>query len=108
MADEDIQTPVDLGDAKSVKEKRRLSKQAAAARKEVLRTFMSSPGGRKWFYDFLVAHSAYTNPFRRDPYITAFECGELNVAQQVMAEIVEADEVLYLQMLKENKDAQDS
>lgn len=97
--------PVDLGDAKSVKEKRRLSKEAAAARKETLRGFMASSAGRKWFYDFLTAHSAYTNPFRRDPYVTAFECGELNVAQQVMAELVEADEGLYLQMLKENKDA---
>src|SRR5690349_11779860 len=52
---------------------------------------LASAEGRQFLWELLRIGRWATNPFLSDPYKTAFNCGELNVGQQIMALIEEAD-----------------
>jgi putative methionine-R-sulfoxide reductase with GAF domain len=94
--------PLDLGDPKSVKAKRRTAKQVTQRRNATVSQLMATPEGREWFYELLDFCGIYRNPHSvSGPYQTAFNCGETNVGQKVLADLQSACPDLYLKMLEE-------
>ena len=93
----------DVGDLRSVKAVEKEVKSEAQLLSEHLRTMMLDQMGRKWFYKLLSSCHILRNPFSSDPLRTAFECGEMNIGQQVFLELQAACPDLYLQMMEENK-----
>lgn len=64
---------------------------------------LDTPAGRKMLWWLLsVSKAVAVNPFSGDPYHTAFNCGEQNVGQQVLARIIEVNPEGFLAMQKEN------
>jgi len=60
--------------------------------------------GRKFLWWLLeVAHIGH-QPFSADPLITAFNCGELNIGQQVLSRITSVSPEGYVAMMKEKAD----
>lgn len=102
MADE--VHPLDVGDAASVKAVRKDAKLEAEQDIEVLRTVMSIEPGRRWMHKLLVKCHCFANPFSKDPLVTAFSCGEMNIGQQILIELNNHCTDTYLQMMKENRE----
>lgn len=94
--------PIDTSDPRTVQKAVKASKQLDLRKREALRAIMSTPEGRMWIHSLLLKAPIGSNPFSSDPYRTAFACGELNVTQQVVAELHDCSVELYLQMMKEN------
>lgn len=64
---------------------------------------LDTPSGRKMLWWLLaISRAIGVNPFAADPYRTAFQCGEQNVGQQVLARITEVSPEGFLAMQKEN------
>lgn len=88
MAEEQIELPIDLGDARSVRLRNKEIKSRELQKQEFLQAAMARPDGRMWFYDFFVMTHCFANPFRAGaPDSTAFNCGEMNIGQQVLADV---------------------
>lgn len=65
---------------------------------------LSTGGGRRYAYWLLeITKAIGVNPFNADPNVTAFQCGEQNIGQQVMAHIIEVNADAFLLMLKEQE-----
>jgi hypothetical protein len=101
---EDEDLPLDVGDAKSVKEHSKEARDREKKRIEFLRTAMLREEGRIFFYDLLVATHCFRNPFspEGDRY-TAFNCGEMNIGLQVLADLNTHCTKEYLIMMEENR-----
>lgn len=99
----DEQETYDASDAASVKSARKKARHEAAKRAEIIKGLMSTPQNRKWFYDLLVKCHIYTNPHTHDALQTSFNCGEMNIGQQVLAELEGSATDLYLLMIREAK-----
>lgn len=93
----------DVGDLRSVKAAEKETKSEAQLSAEHLRTMMLEQQGRKWFFDLLTKCHILRNPFSPDPLRMSFECGEMNIGQQVFIELQAACPDLYLQMMEENQ-----
>lgn len=64
---------------------------------------LDTPAGRKMLWWLLaISRAVGVNSFSADPYRTAFQCGEQNVGQQVLARITEVSPEGFLAMQKEN------
>lgn len=88
--------------------KRRLDKlerEQRANRVQFLRAALSHKQGRDFFYWLLGITGLKANPFAANALSTSFNCGSMNVGQQVELALIEADSKLYLEMLKEQEDA---
>jgi hypothetical protein len=71
---------------------------------EVIKTLLGLPKGRKFFWWLLEQTQQGQQPFTSNALTTAFNCGELNVGQKVLARMVELDPVGYVTMLQERND----
>ena len=98
--------PFDAGDGRAVGKLIKAAKSAHDQRTETLRWIMHRMDGRKWIYETLILCHCYHNPYSKDPIAMAFNCGELNIGQQILVQVENADPSLYLLMLRENNEAQ--
>jgi hypothetical protein len=62
---------------------------------------MGMVDGRRYFYGLLVRCHVFANPYTGRAGTTAFACGELNVGQQVLADIMRIAPDEYVQMMRE-------
>lgn len=95
--------PYDSSDPKAVKEAVKDAKSKDLVASEGLKTMMGHESGRAWLYKTLMLADPFRNPFTTDAGRTAFNCGEINITMQLLAEMQEASLDLYLQMIKENR-----
>lgn len=92
----------DVGDPAYVKETVKKARNVLLAKQEILRDFLATPEGRRYFYDLLTTCGVYRNPFSRDAGMMAFSCGEMNVGQKILVDLENASPELYLLMVREN------
>jgi hypothetical protein len=98
------QEPLDVGDAKSVKEHSKEAKDRAKKKQDFLRAAMQREDGRAWFYDLLVETHCFRNPFSPvDDRHTSFNCGEMNIGLQILADLNTYCTREYLAMMEENR-----
>lgn len=96
--------PIDAGDPAAREKAVKETKSAEQIRKETVLFMMGNEGIRKYLFGVLNRCHLYSTPYSpRDPYATAFACGEHNIGLQVLADIQLAAPALYLKMLEENK-----
>jgi hypothetical protein len=70
-----------------------------------LRSLVRTYEGRRYVWWLLEVGKVGQQPFNTDPYATAFNSGQLNVGQQILAHLTEVAPEAYLQMIQENIDA---
>ena len=75
---------------------------------DAIRLLMASATGRRFLWLQLSELHVFYNPFATNALQTAFNCGELNVGQRLLAKITEADPDAFLVMMKENQNVQRS
>lgn len=92
----------DVSDPKAIKEAVKTAKSFDDRARDGLHTLMRDPNGRAWLYKVLSACGTHRNPFTPDALRTAFSCGEMNIGQQIIADMHEVSPELYLQTMKEN------
>lgn len=66
-----------------------------------LRQLLSSPGGKRVLWWLLRITSWGTHPYTKNALDTAFKCGELNIAQQIVARLGEIDPGLLPTLMEE-------
>lgn len=93
----------------SEKAERRKSARALKNEKIIRDAFIQDvlkrPDGRAFIWWLLQIGKFGTQPFGVQDSITNFNCGELNVGQQIFAAIIEADPAGFLRMQQEINDA---
>lgn len=104
MSEENEEKPFDAGDPQDVRRRIAAGKRREAGNKVVIRQIMASSEGRAWIYGFLSMCHVYQNPFSENALKMAFMCGEMNVGQRFMADIISAAPEKYLDMLSEQGD----
>ena len=91
-------------------EKSRFKKLQNVARRrklaldEYMRASLSVPQGRDFMYWLLEIAKIGQNPFTANALTTSFNCGELNIGQQIQAHMIEVAPADYLKMLQEKED----
>lgn len=89
-------------------EARRLSKQEVEARSRVFHRLASDPEGRDFLWWLLDIGRLGQQPFSTNALQTAFSCGELNIGQQVFAAMSEASPSIYLTLVTERQERNES
>lgn len=72
---------------------------------DVMRALLSRDNGRVFLWHLLQLGKWNVQPFSLDSNAMSFACGETNVGNAIMAEILEADPEGFVRMMKENADA---
>ena len=91
----------DATNPKHVAIQRRSDKASQESVDAFLRHSMGLVDGRRYFYGLLVRCHVFANPYTGRAGTTAFACGELNVGQQVLADIMRIAPDEYVQMMRE-------
>ena len=94
----------DSSDPKAVEKTAKAVKTKEVARTEGLRQIMGSEYGRAWLFALIDLCGPGQNPFSSDAIRMAFNCGELNIGNQLIAQCNAVSPELYLLMMKENTD----
>lgn len=89
---------------KAFKEATKLEALARANRDKFLQTALATREGRDYFYWLLGVCQIGQQPFTNNALSTAFNCGVLNVGQQVQAHIIETAPSMFLTMLTEQEE----
>lgn len=92
----------DTSDPRQVEKAIKAAKTKAEVREEGLLQLMKSVQGRAWLYGLIELCGPGQNPFVADALRTAFNCGELNIGNQLVAQCHACSTELYLVMMKEN------
>lgn len=98
---EDDDRPYDASDPKDVKERIKESQRWEDRKVRVILSLMATPDGRRYVREHLELAHVGTNPFNSDALKMAFNCGEANVGQRYMADVMNAAPQLYMQMMEE-------
>lgn len=94
--------PYDAGNPAHVRRRIKASKQWDEQRVEVIIALMSTEPGRRWVHELLLASRVGQNPFAAEStHTTAFNCGQLNQGQMLMAQVMNASVPLYMLMMEE-------
>jgi hypothetical protein len=80
---------------------RREAKASDEARGTFINTIMGMVNGRAYVHDLLVRCHVFAQPFSADALLTAFACGELNVGQRVLADVMLHCPDNYITMMRE-------
>jgi hypothetical protein len=80
-------------------------KKREAHCEDVLRVLLSTFNGRVYLWHLLEIGKWNTQPFSPDEKVMSFNCGELNVGQRVLDEIINVDPSGFVTMMQENADA---
>jgi hypothetical protein len=94
----------DTSDPRQVEKALKAAKTKDDLRAEGLLQLMKSTQGRAWLFHLIELCGPGQNPFTSDALRTAFNCGELNIGNQLVAQCHACSLELYLQMMKENQD----
>lgn len=70
---------------------------------ETLNVLLGLDKGQKTIWWLLQIGRVGTQPFDRDPYVTAFQAGELNVGQQILARLIDVNPTGYADMQMKRK-----
>lgn len=97
----DEDRPYDAGDPQDVKAAIKESKRWDDKRARVLLGILGSEDGRRWLREVLELCRIGDNPFSKDSLVMSFRCGEINVGNQVMAQLMNASPKLYMRMMQE-------
>lgn len=100
----DPETPYHAGERPHVKEKQRAAKRREDADRKVIRQIMGSNEGRDWMNRLLLkTHVSVTasSPWSLNPLEMAKACGEMEIGQQLLVEVIAACPERYIEMLKE-------
>lgn len=90
---------------RQLKLQERFQNEDELARADALRALVGTAYGRKYLWWLLQIGKVGMQPMTSaDPTLTAFNCGALNVGQQILAHLTEISPDGYLQMMKENAD----
>lgn len=85
--------------------KLRKAKTLAKLEKSKIDSFLASaladPFGRKYLWWLLEITRVTTNPHSGNALQTSFNCGEMNIGQQILAHIIEVDPAGYVRMQQE-------
>lgn len=100
----EVEGPEDIGDRKTVERKKLTARLKDKDRLDYLKGVLASPQGRAWVWDMLSMCGVFHNPMRADAADTAFACGEMNVGQKILADVVRADPGAYVTMMNEAND----
>lgn len=73
---------------------------------EEYRKLLGSAGGRKLLFYLLGLAGIGHNPFRKNALEMSFACGELNVGNQILADILQVNPHGWIEMQKEATDEQ--
>lgn len=65
---------------------------------------MTTPQGREYFYWLMEIAHIGRNPFTANALSTSFECGELNIGQQIQSHIMEVAPAHYLKMVQDKQE----
>lgn len=71
---------------------------------EAVSALLEAKVGRDFLWWLLEIGKVGLQPFAIDPVVMSFQCGELNVGQQILDRIVSVNAEGYLRMLKEKQD----
>jgi hypothetical protein len=96
----------DLSDPKDVRERTRTAKRSQERRYEMVRAVMGLRQGRDWVWEVLGWCHPFQNPFSTNALAMAFQTGEMNIGQRLMADLQAACPELYLQMAGEAKETE--
>lgn len=92
-------------DDKEADRQYRLAKKKAEADQleidEAVRALLSVPRGRKYLWWLLTIGKIGTQPFAPNALNTSFNCGELNVGNQILSHIISVDPAGYVRMMQE-------
>lgn len=103
-ASENLEEVYDTSDPKSVNKARKKASRTRADRLRFVEAAMSHEEGRAWFYDLLNRCKVFNQPFvDGDPHKTSFKCGELNIGNQILADIMDAAPDRYSIMVQEGR-----
>lgn len=94
----------DAADPVQVRQRQLSAKRREKADRDVLTSLMSSPDGRAWIWSYLSDCHCFALSFDRDPYQTAFNEGERNAGQKLLAQINRTCPDLLIQAQKERAD----
>jgi hypothetical protein len=94
-------TTYDPTNAKHINIQRRSAQAAQDSADAFLHNSMGMADGRSYFHSILVRCHVFANPYAGDAGSTAFACGELNVGQQVLADIMRVCPDEYIKMMRE-------
>ncbi len=83
------------------KTKLRWEKADEADLTSAITALLSAPNGRRFLWWLLAVGKIGNQPFSPDPYVAAFNCGALDVGNQIMARLMETDPDNYTAMQKE-------
>jgi hypothetical protein len=101
-ADELAVKPFDASDPESVNRARKKAGRKKVNRLRIIEAVMEQPEGRKWMYEVLNMCHIYSTPFvQGDPYASAFQMGEQNIGNMLLADVQAAAPANYLLMCKE-------
>jgi hypothetical protein len=90
-----------MGDQAKLRRARTLAKLEKSKIDSFLATALADPFGRKYLWWLLEITKISANPFSNNALTTSFQCGELNVGQQILAHIIEVDPAGYVRMQQE-------
>lgn len=76
-------------------------------RDQFVQEVLKLPQGRNYLWWLMEISQVGRNPYTGNALGTSFNCGELNVGQQIQSHIIEAAPDGYLNMLKERQKEQD-
>ena len=88
-------------DKQAQRVKRELEKLAAHDEAEIsqeIQGLLSRPSGQKFLWWLLQIGKVYQQPYQQDSDYTIFQCGELNVGNQMLARFIETNAVGYAEM----------
>jgi hypothetical protein len=94
-------TNYDSSNPKHIKIAQQSAKAADEARRGFVAHIMERVDGRAYLYDLLVTCHVFAQPFSPDAHVTAFGCGELNVGQRLLADIMAYCPDHYVTMMRE-------
>ena len=89
------------GERKDIRAAEKAASVTTRQRREVIGGIMSVAPGRAWVHQILTDCHIFANPFSTDPMITAFACGEMNVGQKLLVDIMAMCPDQYIQMQRE-------
>ena len=94
-----------MDDKEADRRYRSAKKKAEAEQLEVdeaCRALINTSRGRRYLWWLLRIGKVGTQPFATNALTTSFNCGELNVGQQILDHIISVDPAGYVRMMQEN------
>ena len=98
-----------MDDMEAKREYQKARKAEANRQAEIDQTYrdlLSVPRGREFLWHLLEIGKVGLQPHTNNALSTAFNCGELNVGQQILSRILTVDASGYVRMLQEKADGE--